>query len=125
MPPKNRKRKVRSYPLVMIGDTMALEGDTDREVRVYAQIAWTVPFDITIPWRTEPGTATAADYVDDAGVLVIPAGEKVGWASLTVRGDNDIEGYESFRIVFGTPSPTGVLLQHDPLVRYVVIWDDD
>lgn len=120
-----KKRKVVMDPLVMIGDMMVLEQDVDTEVKIYGQVASPLPFDITVPWHTEPGTASVQDYVESSGSLLIKAGDLIGHFSLVILGDNEIEGYESFKIVFGDPTPESVRLQDDPCIRYVIIYDDD
>jgi hypothetical protein len=126
MPRKGNKKRVVDSPLVMIGDIVALEGDVDTEVRVYGQVAIPQSVDIVVPFHTEPNTASADDYIEvENGELVIGAGDLVGYASITILGDQEVEGYESFRIVFGEPAPSWVRLQNDPLIRHVVIFDDD
>jgi hypothetical protein len=79
---------------------------------------------VTVNYQTADGTATTADndYVAANSSIVIPAGSTSGTIPITVNGDTNCEGNETFSVnltgaIFGTigvpSSSTGTILNDD------------
>jgi len=61
--------------------------------------------EVRVDWRTEDGTATAnEDYEAGAGALRFAPGETQKTITLTVYGDDVVEGDESFDVVLDPPA---------------------
>ena len=75
-------------PVVRIGDATTPEGgvgETPATLTVTLDRPWTA--DITVPWTTEPQTASQDDFLAAAGDLTIPAGQVSGQITVHVLGD--------------------------------------
>jgi hypothetical protein len=74
-----------------------VEGNAGSKVcRLPVRLSRRVGQDVTVTWRTEPGTATPGDYVSMTRSMRI-----TGWGGtipVTVRGDVDVEPSETLRV---------------------------
>lgn len=94
-----------SLPAVRVVSTSVNEGDSYDSSTAYIHFLLSAPAtsDITFTYTTQDGTAAAdADYYGNSYpyTFTISAGETSSWLSYTVRGDNAIEGDESFSALF-------------------------
>lgn len=75
---------------------------------------------VSVPFHTIDGTGatgavstgTGADFLARTGTVLIPAGQKEQPAVITIRGDANVGGDETFSIQLGTPTG-GQLFTHD------------
>jgi chitinase len=87
-------------------NTQVLEGAANQTTTVNVPVtldhAATRP--VTVQWATQNGTATAgSDYTAATGSVVIPAGATQATISVSVIGDNTLEGNETFKVVLSAP----------------------
>jgi hypothetical protein len=90
-----------SASVVSVGDASVVEPSSKTgtvTVEVPVTIAPAAGSPVTVAWRTDPGTATTADYTAASGALTIPAGAQGGAIDVQVKADKVTEGVESFSI---------------------------
>ncbi|MDA8018227.1 MAG: choice-of-anchor A family protein [Thermoanaerobaculia bacterium] len=116
-------------PTLAVDDAEATEGDAGTtSASVTFELDAVSGLDASVAWSTAPGTAqSGVDYVEDSGVLTIPAGEIAGDVTVSVLGDEIDEGDESFSILLSGPenvslaSPSaGVSILDDDLAEISV-----
>jgi hypothetical protein len=91
-------------PSVSIGDATVVEGDSGpTTVTVSVTLSEASETPVTVGYTTSGDSATGGiDYVDATGTISFSPGETVATITMTVIGDTDFEGDESFRIMLGT-----------------------
>ncbi|HEX3004001.1 MAG TPA: PxKF domain-containing protein, partial [Angustibacter sp.] len=87
-------------PTVSIAGASVDEGDTSlTDVPLDVTLSAPSGRDVTVDYATADGTATApSDYDQQAGTLVIPAGETHATVHLAVRGDTTVEPHEELAV---------------------------
>ena len=99
MPPSN------PMPSLNIADTSVTEGDTgDTVLNFTVTMSGTSTQAVSVNYATSDGTAASpADFDAATGTLSIAAGTTSGLIAVTVHGDADDEGNESFEMVLSGP----------------------
>jgi uncharacterized protein YhjY with autotransporter beta-barrel domain len=101
-----------TIPQVSIDDVAVVEGHSGQvEMLFHVKLDQATASQVTFTYRTEDGTATAADndFVAVAPtVVVIPPGETSATLSLHVVGDSAFENDETFEVVLDSISPNAV-----------------
>jgi hypothetical protein len=109
-------------PEISCDDMSVSEGNVGlTEINVPIRLSSQPQKDVTVAYRTIGISATPdVDFLDQAGQLRIPAGQKNAVLSLFVKGDIAFESDETFQIVFSSPEnatllggKTTVLIQND------------
>ena len=110
-------------PAVRIGDSAVPEGDsgaTPGVLTVSLDRASTQP--VTVGWATVEGTATAPeDFADGSGTLTFEPGATSKQVTVSVAGDEVVEGDETFTVHLASPT-NATIGDADGLVT---ILDDD
>ncbi|MAW85991.1 MAG: hypothetical protein CMJ42_05615 [Phyllobacteriaceae bacterium] len=91
-----------TVPTVNVRDVSVIEGSSgSTSARFLVSLDRPATSDVTIRYYTQDHTAWSEqdDFFSTAGTLVIPAGSQSGYVSVTVYGDNRIEGDEDFQLV--------------------------
>jgi hypothetical protein len=101
------------------------EGDAGtHDVTFTAHLSAASTQEVTIPWSTVEGTATAgSDFVAASGSVVFPAGTTAVPFTVAVKGDRTFEATEMFRVDLGSPSPASVVVP-DPSAHATILNDD-
>jgi hypothetical protein len=115
----------RPPPAVWVDDASAPEGDEGTVDVVFpVRLSATSPDDVTVAWRTRPGTAihgAANDLLPAEGVVTIPAGATAAEIRVPVAGETLPELDETFSVELSDPSggtvargrATGTILNDD------------
>ena len=88
-------------PLLGIGDVTVEEGGAGRTVDAVftVKLFQASPQPVTVDWDTRDWSAVApGDYLDDSGTLSFAPGETSKTITITVNGDNVVEGDEGFYV---------------------------
>ncbi|HWC32128.1 MAG TPA: Calx-beta domain-containing protein, partial [Actinomycetota bacterium] len=93
-------------PSVSIGDVTVTEGNSGTTSAVFTvSLSGASGTDVTIPYSTADGTATAgSDYTAASGTLTIPAGQTSRTLAIAVTGDTVDETDEPFFVNMGSPT---------------------
>lgn len=82
---------------------------------------------VTVDYATQDGSATSSgpgrDYEAKSGTLTFPAGTTERTVTVTIRGDNNKEKDENFKLVLS--NPTGASLPNNPYSATGTIKNDD
>lgn len=114
-------------PTVFVGDSWTYEGKstTTHSLKFPVVLSAALAGTTTVSYSTGNGTAvTGSDYSAKTGSLSIAAGKTSGAISVTVSGDDLVEGSEDFRLVInsvsgtarGTTQATATVLDDDTTV---------
>ena len=97
---------------VAIGDVTQAEGDAGTTSFVFdVTLSGDVAGGFTVPFNTANGSATTgdSDYVFTSGTLTFAGTDtETQTITVTVNGDTVVEGDETFTVVLGMPSKSGV-----------------
>uniref|UniRef100_UPI00227AF889 Calx-beta domain-containing protein n=1 Tax=Algoriphagus sp. PAP.12 TaxID=2996678 RepID=UPI00227AF889 len=103
-------------PLISIStnDVSVAEGDAGTST-----LQFTVSLDnpapaggVTVDFATSGGTATAGtDYIAASGTLNFAVGETSKTIDVSINGDTELEGSETFTLTLSNPTGTGVVLE--------------
>ena len=99
-----------TVPSFVIADAVVTEGNSGTTSMVFSVgLSAAASGTVTVDYATSDGTATAGtDYTSTNGTLTFNAGETTKTITVTVTGDTDVEGNETFNIDF--TNPNGALL---------------
>ncbi len=92
--------------IATIGDATRVEGDSGTAT-MYFQITLSNPStqQVTVQYYTSPGTAQAgSDYEHKSGVLIFEPGDTTISVAITINGDEDFEGSETFLVILHNPT---------------------
>ncbi|MEA3510059.1 MAG: Calx-beta domain-containing protein, partial [Actinomycetota bacterium] len=91
-------------PSASIGDAAVVEGDSGtRTVTVSVSLSEASTRPVTIGYTTSGDSATGGiDYLDMSGTISFSPGDTVATITMTILGDTEFEGNETFRITLGT-----------------------
>lgn len=84
-------------------ETGGATGDETRYVSFKVTLDEAPTSEVTVDWRTAPGTATSSDFESDSGRLVFKPGETTKVIRIAVTGDALEEGNESFAVLLSNP----------------------
>jgi len=110
-------------PAFTIADRTVTETDTGTIAMNFTVSLSSAPFKtVTVHWATADGSAKApADYTAASGNLSFAPGQRTKTVAVNAKGENLVEGDETFRVVLSTPvnasmadaSATGTILSDD------------
>ena len=101
-----RTRPAASLPELSIGDVTVVEGDTGQTTaRLVLSLSAPAPAAVSINVETVDGTAFMADFVSEARMLQIPAGQTSVNFDARVRGDTVVERDEVFAVAITAATP--------------------
>ncbi len=111
-------------PYVNIDDDSVAEGDSGSvSVQLRIELSESASVPVTIDWVTGPGTALAgSDYESASGQVVFAPGETLKTITLTVYGDTEVEGNETFRVQLSDGGGGATI---DDGLGIITIIDDD
>lgn len=112
-----------AVPALSVDDVQVEEGDLGTTTAVFVvRLDQAVGNEATVDFHTEDGTAIAGDDFEEYfGSLVFSPGETEELVEVTIWGDSEYEGAETFELVL--TSPTGATLEDDRAVG--TITNDD
>jgi hypothetical protein len=92
-------------PSVFATDPVVAEKDGTVSATSTVRVIPPATGSVSVGWTTTGGTATGgSDYVAASGIVTIPAGQTQAAVTLTLLGDDTIEGDEWFDVVLSAPS---------------------
>ncbi len=120
-------------PTVSVGNASVLEGDVDTTtLSLPVTLSGPSGREVDVDYATSNGSATAgSDYVAASGTLVFAAGETSKQIEVTVNGDIEVEGDETFTVTLsapfnadlGTSAATGTITNDDNIGPKLVAGD--
>jgi Ca2+-binding RTX toxin-like protein len=111
-------------PSVSIGDGSVVEGaaGTSKQVTLTLTLSQAPTLPVSVAWTTQAATAMAGtDYVHATGTVTFAEGQTSATITVTVLGDNSVEGLEGFNVLLSNPQ--GVTISDG--TANVAINDDD
>jgi len=110
-------------PKISIGDAIAFEGNSGyKKMNFYVKLSSAAYDTVKVQYNTERGTATASeDYVPVKGTLTFMPGEKEQAITILIKGDQQAEYPELFKVQLSNPSNatiskdegTGIIIDDD------------
>ena len=94
-----------------VGDVSLTEGNSGTStVLVPVTLSAPAAGPVTVNYTTQDGTALAGlDYVATGGTLTFAAGETSKIIEVTINGDTQFEGNETFRVLLSSPSGSALV----------------
>ena len=111
-------------PAAWIDDVSVTEGDAATTALTFTvSLEYVHVADVTVDFATVDDTATAGvDYQVASGTLTIPAGNASATLDVTLNGDTEYEGDETFTVALSNPVDLGLA---DDLAVGTILNDDD
>lgn len=110
-----------SLPVVSAESQTVTETDRNQSIRVVVSLDTPATQNVRVRYTTVAGTATEnQDYTRRTGFITIPRNQTSRFATITIRGDDDVEPEEDFSIVLS--DPTNAVLGTDATIT---ITNDD
>jgi hypothetical protein len=112
-------------PAITIAPAEVVEGDSGTTgMAVQVSLSHPSAFEVTVEFATSDGTATAGlDYEATSGTVTFAPGEVAAQITVTVYGDESVEGDETFQVVLS--NPVGATIAPGGGQAVVTIVDDD